>query len=153
MIQANEVRVGNYVEFIDSSEIVRIEELYKVHPHPDYFIEWTLMKGAEDSNDNSDSLLSVFQPILLTTEVLEKYCEFAVSSDVAATYETYQNRRTYTNGYFSLVYLYNGEEPDKFLFEYRNGNYDITLIVLSLHQLQNLYFDLTVKELAVNLQV
>ncbi len=151
-MQVTELRIGNIIKFENSeTEIVRVEEIYKEHPYPHYFIEWTLLKGSEDSFEEGDYLLSEFEPIALSPLLLEKACGFKGEEEEISAYEGYNAFKTYTKDFFSIDYLYNGAQPDKFEFEYHNGRYDVTIEIKYLHQLQNLYFTLSGKELLINL--
>jgi hypothetical protein len=123
MIPANELRIGNWVYGFKTT----------------YYI---------DSNDfkyvDSDTGLIPFSPILLTEEILLK-CGFEKHSN--------------SNEFWNLYTLKNGWYISQALHEENSASVKMGLFYWSdeyvelqyLHQLQNLYFALTKKELNIQL--
>lgn len=131
MIQANELRIGNYVneyywnniKNCYSLELIKIKGIYETH----------IVCNEEDAYN-----LSELKPIPLTEEILFK-CGFV---------EEYEDEED--NSYF----VNSSVEIMKVLFkqEFFLENIDnISLKIKYLHQLQNLYFALIGKELEINL--
>ena len=121
-IQAREIRIGNIIQFDDTSEdIVRVEYVFQSDEM--WFIQWTWISG-KGSFKSGNSILEDFEPIPLSPEILEK-----------AGFE-----KCSCGGWKQ------GE-----LHLYKGFNYERKRIIKYLHQLQNLYFSLTGEELTINL--
>ena len=148
----NELRIGNLFWLNDGTDsIVKVEEIYKVHPHAYYFIEWNRIQGRGDTS-KGNSVIDALKPISLTSQLLEYNCGFrritsgspeyklAIRTGSVATEDTCAFYSIVLTGQSSLgvIYTVNGivcSEP-----------------VLYLHQLQNLYFTLTRTELLINIE-
>jgi len=130
-MEAHELRIGNYFIEKYTKEYIKVIEL------------------TELGITFSGKFINVWcaDPIMLTEEILLK-CGFKkyISDGVVGmdTYEQEEKTIWYQLKGFTTVQL--GENTDYF---YSNNNLHVLLI--SLHQLQNLYFALTGIELIVNL--
>jgi hypothetical protein len=127
MIKKTELRIGNYIDYERTTHVVT--RLLAHHVSHDWY-----KSIGEDAYDTSyDSI----NPIPLTPEILEK-CGFKrMSSDWR------------WKGIFFIYYKAN-EEVWECVIEESYASKAITTIKY-LHQLQNLYFALTNKELIINL--
>lgn len=125
MIQANELRIGNWVE-LKNSGFIRIDA------------------------DNIGEIVNnpaILNPIPLTPEILKK-CGFYTKKDPTSTFTIYWNPRM-------EIFAFMDENPiDRINIYYRDVG-DIAFLgtrrKFHLHQLQNLYFALTGEELQVQL--
>ncbi len=125
MIQVNELRHGSIIEFDDgSTDVVKVEYCFKTEGV--WFVEWTKISG-NGSLLTGNSILEDFEPMPLSPEILLA-CGFAKGID--------DKWRTWDNEGF---YLYKGT----------NAYYIPNIIpeVTSLHQLQNIFYFVTGKEL------
>ena len=69
-IQAREIRIGNIIQFDDTSEdIVRVEYVFQSDEM--WFIQWTWISG-KGSFKSGNSILEDFEPIPLSPEILDK---------------------------------------------------------------------------------
>jgi len=133
MIKASKLRLGNLFQTIEGKVRVKICELYLAD------------KGADDNGYSCCNLehnLNEYQavsgkrdiePIPLTPELFEKY-GFVESSDMPQGYRTWYNS----------VYIYWHKNDVGF---YKVGQHSIKIYYL--HELQNVYFSLTGKELKI----
>ena len=123
MIQVNELRVGNWV-LLDTGHT--LPQPHSIKPDDIAHIgNHTLPKTI------------IIEPIPLTPEILKK-CGFHRCNN-AWVMEGYENK-SYSAWDFSI---WNIKYTDEYI--YHSAEYDVVLT--SLHQLQNLYFALTEKEL------
>lgn len=145
MIQVNELRIGNFVQFKEDANIIQVIEIFKVHPFPDYFIEWVPAVEPEETDnfeedndiENGHSLINSIEPTLLSAAVLEK-CGFEIESEL----DEWIN-------YHLPAYL---APNNKAFFNKQSGVFKINKIakdILYLHDLQNLYFCLSGTELPI----
>jgi hypothetical protein len=135
MIQANELRVNNWV-ILDWDGDKRPQQIDGINFPYVYIAEW------EDNFKLDDC-----HPIPLTPEILEK-CGFEWETDKKRHLQIFiDDVKTKTlgfyfaNGVIDHTQLYNNGSQDNFHFA----------PLKSAHQLQNLYFALTGQELTVNL--
>jgi len=126
MINAKELRIGNFVINANKKN-VKTENVK--------FTGYSKLTDWYRINEIGDSF---YDPILLTEEILHK-CSFGKV------------------GFYDNVYhlnnfrIYLDKSKNTFLLKYEEGNNNLEIEVISLHQLQNLYFILTNKELEVEL--
>lgn len=120
MIQANELRIWNWVNYHDDDIIFQVTEISKL--------------GIGVKNDTEETWIEYdrFSPIKLTPKILEK-CGFKVDG-------TYNNAKRWISE--SPIILFEGNGYFKLC------HYSITQIK-HLHQLQNLYYSLVGVELEV----
>ena len=139
MIQANELRIGNFVfrNDLPGGMFYEIRALCKDRVHPINVIEQDVKKNVYYA---SDCTLSELEPIPLTPEILEK-CGF--------TTVTTNEDRSYNFWGKDLDASIDVDSDN--LFRYRICERKRTKTILYVHQLQNLYFSLTGTELEVNL--
>lgn len=128
MVQANEVRIGNKLKSHLTKEIVNVD--------------WLVMKHLEDGNIQSVYTpdIPVYEPIPISAEILNK-CGF--EWDVF-----YQ---AFTNGQYVVKLLHDG----KITFSYckrKNDDFQFLPFIQYLHQLQNIHFSVTNRELEVSLK-
>jgi len=121
-MKENELRIGNYVFSADDN---KNGEVFQIDPSGIIFV---------NKNGNRWQDLKNIQPIPLTEEILLK-CGFIIDS--INNFEKYPFTIQKNNLYVA-----------DFLF-YKKG--DSGVVIKHLHQLQNLYFALTGKELEINL--
>lgn len=128
MIQANELRIGNWVTFDEDGfdQMVKVVEVSE----NDFRAEGDQVYPPYDT---------VYEPIPLTPEILEK-CGFVLRPMRQSIWVHGVLQLWMGNNSRKIAYLYNGDSA-----EY------IPNTVTSLHQLQNLYFALTGQELNVQL--
>ncbi len=143
MIQANELRIGNWILFQPNNKISR----------------WVLVEILDRTNvithDMGHSLVlsySDIQPIPLTPEILGK-CGFDVWDRKLST----EHSKEVGNDGFKLKSIYKKEYKSNQFLLVGNGAYDelgetdLSEVCKNLHQLQNLYFALTNQELEIKL--
>lgn len=122
MIQANELRIGNWI-------------LLNGEPIP---VGWSLIKDIRDQNkgiETSQNKKCKYEGIPLTSEIIEK-AGFEVYGNSLSVYQTtYEKDGIVLNNIFNLV----GEDGG------------IGRPLQYVHQLQNLYFALTGTELNIEL--
>lgn len=143
MINANELRIGNYVDFYGNH--IRVWSILSPTPQREkrYDGKCILEIGSPDSfNVPIDEV----NPVALTEELLLR-CGFEVKieHDVCKRYYIGENPIT-KDWYVSLVWIIEPKSagmPD-YPF-YSNGGH----VIKYLHQLQNLYFALTGEELTL----
>ena len=148
MLQPNELRVGNIVTHDDySSELFIVKSIYEEEQEGE---EVYIIDTLGGKNEGWGNPLELINPIPLTDEILLK-CGFERSKSVYSTFvmkvEAYPLSSNLT------LYVYLNESPSATQIrmiqgQNRNGN---ILSINSVHQLQNLYFALTGKELDVKL--
>lgn len=135
MIQANELRIGNWVidTLHDDEQIVKIEGIScsDTDIWDQCHIEWSGNKTVIDD---------FVKAIPLTIEILEK-----AGFERPRPFSKYRYVHTHNN-----IFGLNSTEINNIVeFYYESSLCDI--IVNSVHQLQNLYFALTGQELTINL--
>lgn len=122
MINANELRIGNFIMVVDEDSSVRVTGI------------WDEVVKYKESGEVAGRL----KPIPLSPEILEA-CGF---------------EKTKRSDQFKLEDIIIGAwEENEFVF-LRTDGYDVfprMPLIRYLHQLQNLYFALTGKELQINL--
>jgi hypothetical protein len=122
MIKSNELRIGNYIDYERTTHVVtRLLEHYVSH-------DWHKSIGEDAYDTSYDSI----NPIPLTSEILEK-CGFKLRDGYLKNYPLYS------------ITSQNGKE------QIQITGYMSLPQIKYLHQLQNLYFALTGKELIINL--
>ena len=140
-MEAKELRIGNYV-YDDEYIIVKVESLTS-----ERFKKWNDMDETltfSKSTDDINLYSSRIQPIQLTEEILLK-CGFekddsGVDISDQDYYEWYQKE-------FPVIGVLCQSSDKSYIFD---ENTD-TIRIVSLHQLQNLYFAVTGTELEINL--
>ncbi len=140
MIKANELRVGNYVKFIDSEEFHKVEGMVNPINNEERVIQLygNCIPNREDQ----------IYPVPLTPEVLEK-CGFNKDPEWWGDLISYYNRKIEGVEDIgpSIDIRFGNEESDlEELDALFIGQQDFKRIKY-LHQLQNLYFTLTGEEL------
>ena len=129
MIQSNELRIGNWVEWVFPNR--------NNQPNKFQFCEIesirTSLVGVLGSAYGYDQI----QPIPLTPEILEK-CGFEKTNRI----DFGEPNPCYTNFSLSLMIRHNS-----YFIDWMGGNIEVKY----LHQLQNIYFSLTGEELDVKL--
>lgn len=129
MIQANELRIGNLLEY--QSDVFKLDTVQEIHS-----LTW-LRKNVHYIKQLS---LDDLKPIPLTPEILER-CGFikCINADDDVLFK---------KQYFEIEYMeFFSEEKNGF---YYNNNMPHETHIRYLHQLQNLYFALTGEELELN---
>ena len=130
MINANELRIGNWVHHFDDGNIQTKS------------VDINL---AENKNHEND-----YNPIPLTPEILEK-CGFATRDDSGIIYYELSIPKDNIAPHGSNVYELSGlrlaGSLDTITISYTVNNHWAARNITSLHQLQNLYFALTSTEL------
>jgi hypothetical protein len=129
MILANELRIGNFVDFgeVTSLSAKNINVIKK---------NWLFTCDYEDVN-----------PIKLTEEWLIKFGFINVKN--YQKYKSGQSSKSWINRSFYIrIDLEKFNNEDYFSFCFRYGS--VTLFICSVHELQNLYFSLTKEELTLN---
>lgn len=130
MIDAKELRIGNWV--MHDGKFYQATSMYVYNPvNQDQYV---LIRLGEGQGVDSRYL----EPIQLTEEMLLK-CEFE---------KTKLNDYTYFFNLYPLQLLYNAANGIDYFHSQFGGKF---IKVASLHQLQNLYFALTGKELEFSL--
>jgi hypothetical protein len=131
MIQANELRIGNWLltESGTPQQVAYIGETIGFHNN---------MGGTDKHQKNPIFSYDIekIEPILLTPEILEKV-GFEHSYDSVLPYQD-----AYENGYFILNAQFELTDKDGLI---------ISKQIKYVHQLQNLYFTLTETELKIEL--
>jgi hypothetical protein len=125
MVKANELRIGNLIE----KENIVFDYVGGCKNIP-IKIEVTLSNILEISNSN------MFTPITLTPEILEKNCGF------------HKVGWYWVREGFDLEVVQNN---NGFNLSINGNEYDLSTIFYYVHQLQNIYFALTGKELPIQL--
>ena len=129
-MEANELRIGNYLLYRD-------ENICQVSNIGNYFE--TSFNGLSYGSDN----INDYKPIPLTEELLLK-CGFYKAQYLEHIFQININGL-----YFAFDEAFEGEKDENIV-----GDFDecVTIrIPKYLHQLQNIYFALTGKELEINL--
>jgi hypothetical protein len=130
MINANELRIGNWVNFTGNGNdnFIKVNELWKRELVSDYMGNELCLFYTEDD----------LQPIPLTPEILEK-CGFVRKQD------------WFYKAFFVLGFLTTDSHfQTELKFAGTEGDWRV-LDITSLHQLQNLYFCLVGEELLIKL--
>lgn len=140
MIKLNEIRIGNWIEANGEKVLIQDIHMFEGRYHV-FHLPNILSSGA----GAGVTLLSECKPILLTLEILEK-----------TGYQLNHTTKT-TSIYSSIPWeesFYLGPNDDIGIryrkghpYEFTHGDYNIA--ITHLHQLQNLYADLTNKELLI----
>jgi hypothetical protein len=134
MINANEIRIGNWVEY--GGETLSVggisESVATLYPKPPVVNICYVLVPAEVSYDE-------INPIPLSPEILEK-AGFKWSNSI--------NHWIITWGINGVHFIKFDEYYDKFSFQLGQAHYKVLDYV---HQLQNLYFALTGEELNIEL--
>lgn len=145
MIQARDIRIGNWVSISENNE------------HPKYrCVSQIKNRGIvfHDLEHSGHFLFEKLSPIPLTNEILEK-CGFELSNKDLETYNikytgecTIQDLEFYQSRDISTIIRQWENYEDS-----TNNNYRYISLynIKYLHQLQNLYYALTGEELIVNL--
>ncbi len=128
MISANELRIGNYLLSVQTGKPV--------------IVDWLVIKHIQDGNRQCPpyDMSLVYKPIKLTEELLLK-CGFKRGS-VTMYFLSIPNLACEIHA----TWFHN-----QYVIELQNHRIPIVTEVTYLHQLQNLYFALTGKELEVKL--
>ena len=128
MIQANELRYGNWVKSTVTGEVITVN--------------WLVIKHVANGNVQSvyDVDMPVYTPIPLTPELLER-CGFEYRHDRGQVYDWHIGENPVT---YDWLFCITEFREDKIFF-YQNGHHQIK----SLHHLMNLYHSLTGTELEV----
>lgn len=138
MIQANELRIGNKVNLIALDQIIEIESVNRVEGLSGLF---TWINEEEEYEDS----LTAIDPIPLTPEILSK-CGFVQHAEIKHLFFLNEFRVNTSMGWVTLL-----RKCDKAGESQREacGSPFITdrIKCASLHQLQNLFYALTGKEL------
>lgn len=137
MIAANEMRIGDY--FLCDGKILWLSEIM----HLKKIKEWVYEGWHEETKQRYSINFFEAEPIILTPEILEK-CGFEKEEEIFINYP-YFLESGFTLSYGKInpdFWLFGSMEPSKIIFGKP---------VESIHQLQNLYFALTGKELEINL--
>lgn len=144
MIAANELRLNNYVNHKDLGIVKVISISSRVNDYESIFVE-----SVNDGIDYSFNLDKNIMPILLTEEIILK-CGFERSKNVRSTFKI--TTKSYLASFDITLYAYldNTERVSAITLRQNNSLGD-SLYVISLHQLQNLFFALTGKDLDINL--
>ena len=128
-MKAEELRIGNILQYNGAYKMVRCVDLDRVH--------------CRDSNDPCSDLVSYayldLQPVPLTPEVLDKIEEF---ENLTLDAECYYGDKKH------LFILHDSG------YGYWNAEYDgkmLGILIRGLHELQNLYSTLTGKELTIKM--
>ena len=138
-MQANELRIGNYVyvDWVDAGR--KLETNYGVHYGNDAMVMDVTPTGYGVG-------ISFVEPIPLTEEWLVKFGFEKRESSTCSEYHIGVNEITH-DWLFSITWL---KEPETINAPnapfYRNGRH----VLYYVHQLQNLYFALTGEELTIS---
>jgi hypothetical protein len=133
MIKANELRIGNYIQV--GGNTIDTCQTYKPNKVTAYVIN-AIVEENEERGD--DYILSVWQPIKLTEDILIK-CGFSKWLDL--------DEEEYWRNEIELREFYFGDNDSNNGFYYDAESVHVKY----LHELQNLFFALTGEELQVNL--
>lgn len=151
MIQANELRIGNILKSVHTGEYIKAD--------------WLVIKHVMDGNKQSPpyDMSSVYEPIPLTPEILEKCgfewvkpliaythddmdCELSLNSEGTENYALHDLNTKGFGGTIPATYY------DRKFYLTSNGEYLVsTNPIQFLHQLQNIFYMLTGEELEVKL--
>jgi len=142
-MNANELRIGNYV-FDDEDQIVKVENIMSKR-----FVAWNEMEECvlfSKSDDPVNMFSSKIYPIPLTYEMLVR---LGFSKD---EYKNGYIGKDFKSGQMTLDFvlsepLTKGQWNIYYTFDLLNSRFKSLEYV---HQLQNLYFDLTGEELALS---
>lgn len=132
MIKANELRIGNYILYLNEIYIVQGLK-YEVNAPSE---KWRVTFSTIDGKLTNAKTANWINPIPLTPEILEKWCGLRSGSDCIHC----------NNFFLSIAQNSKGawEDPERYEgIPYEPINY--------LHQLQNLFFALTGTELTVTI--
>ena len=131
MIQANELRIGNWVNYEQTSHIVTGIKNNVI---------WSRWKGQENDEDEYLDDFDNYKPIPLSPEILGK-CGFVRYNN---TWELVSDKNERYGVWCFTIYDYRESG-----YNYNSAEFPVKLNYL--HQLQNLYFALTGEELTVKL--
>ena len=139
-IQPNELRVGNYILYLDELYIVDGIKYEENAPEQKYRIAFKTIDGKLRNAKMSNWI----NPIPLTPSVLTEWCGFSCKQGGSDNiYEWHIGNNPVTHDWLFCITEFRHDNT----FFYRNGYH----VIKYLHQLQNLYFALTGEELTVNL--
>jgi hypothetical protein len=149
MIQPNELRVGNLLRWEDDShDIVRVESLHFVKDEPlpmtgmdlSPKAEWCIDYSETSRKESGCALLSEFIPVAVTAELIKCFGFEAYTETRLMFRKMYAETMT-QKYWFKLDMDVSGK--------YATTNHAVIhgLKIKYLHQLQNLYYSLTGKEL------
>jgi len=134
-MNANELRIGNWIRFISTDSYEWVENI--------------------KSNSINNVILTDIEPIPLTPEILEK-CGFK-----QLPHYTVQNNWNISLGRDRVISVANVETPNEMVFINEEQPPEVKNIIVArnydydgythLHQLQNLYYALTQTELPITL--
>jgi len=138
MIKANELRIGNIINL--GGNTLDTYQTYKPH----IVCADTIKAIKEENDDNGDDyILSVFQPVELTPEILEASCGFS-------SFKKRKNLTLYYKNYiddFCIEYTQYLGEFGFYLYGYRFPHKKIQY----LHNLQNTHHSLKGEELQIDI--
>jgi hypothetical protein len=144
MIKANELRLGNYIHLGGNTT-----ESYQTYKKVLVTASITQDILEENEERGDDYILSVFQPIRLSPEILEQ-CGFEFDKGMHEYTHKDDNAGIFIRNELRVM-----GENRLVIKKLTNGFYVETyyggIQIKSLHQLQNLYHALTGEELTINL--
>lgn len=129
MIDKNEMRIGNY--FIGENKIIWLSQIR----HAENVKEWSYKGWHEETKQRIEVNFFDAEPIPLTTEILQKYL----------LVKGLNNKKYEINDWFEIA-----EFEGKFYLSV-NCEYLTDTEIIYVHELQNLYYILTQKELIIQL--
>lgn len=145
LMKAKELRIGNLIEENNTETLLIVEGIYKFDDNK-FKISTSTFEGI--SGRKSDLPISTLSPIPLTEEGLVKFGLKKITDDITSN----DNHKTTDTEYYSLMdgWIILRANPDSIALCF-DMDYSIFTIseILSVHQLQNLYFALTGEELEV----
>lgn len=144
MMQANELRIGNFINHKELGIVKVISISSKIGDYESVFVG--CLKDGIDYDFNLDEDLTA---ILLTKEILLK-AGFERSKSVQNTFKIIAKSNIASFDIILYAYLGDAGKISAITLRQSKSQGD-SLYDISLHQLQNLYFALTGKELEVRL--
>jgi hypothetical protein len=137
MIQANELRIGNYILYLDELYIIDGFQYVEKSPLVKYRVHFKTIDGKL----RNSKMQNWINPIPLTKELLEK-CGF---KDPA------ENGWALRLGLNSIDELCWYRQDNSLRYQTKDSGFTRNYNTEYLHQLQNLYFDLVGEELTIEL--